>query len=64
MTGDILVRNSDFELLYEQRKAVLSWYFSNTSIPTDIIEGLIRLLDSMLDAAEEEGYFKFPEDEE
>ena len=61
MTGDILVRNIDFELLYEQRKAVLSWYFSNTSIPTDIIEGLIRLLDSMLDAAEEEGYFKFPE---
>ena len=64
MTGDILVRNIDFELLYEQRKAVLSWYFSNTSIPTDIIEGLIRLLDSMLDAAEEEGYFKFPEEEE
>ena len=64
MTGDILVRNIDFELLYEQRKAVLSWYFSNTSIPTDIIEGLIRLLDSMLAAAEEEGYFKFPEDEE
>lgn len=64
MTGDILVRNVDFDLLYEQRKAVLSWCFSNTSIPTDVIEGLIRLLDSMLDAAEEEGYFKFPEDEE
>ena len=63
MTGDILVR-IDFELLYEQRKAVLSCcFFSNTLIPTDVIEGIIGLLDSMLDAAEEEGYFKIPEDE-
>ena len=63
MTGDILVRNIDFELLYEQRKAVLSCCFSNKLIPTDVIEGIIGLLDSMLDAAEEEGYFKIPEDE-
>ena len=63
MTGDILVRNIDFELLYEQRKAVLSCWFSNTLIPIDVIEGIIGLLDSMLDAAEEEGYFKIPEDE-
>ena len=63
MTGDILVRNIDFELLYEQRKAVLSCCFSNTLIPTDVIEEIIGLLDSMLDAAEEEGYFKIPEDE-
>ena len=40
MTGDILVRNIDFELLYEQRKAVLSCCFSNTLIPTDVIEGI------------------------
>lgn len=53
MTGDILVR-IDFELLYEQRKAVLSCCFSNTLIPTDVIEGIIGVLDSMLDAAEEE----------
>ena len=51
MTGDILVRNIDFELLYEQRKAVLSCCFSNTLIPTDVIEGIIGLLDSMLDCA-------------
>ena len=48
MTGDILVRNIDFELLYEQRKAVLSCCFSNTLIPIDVIEGIIGLLDSML----------------
>ena len=52
MTGDILVRNIDFELLYEQRKAVLSCCFSNTLIPTDVIEGIIGLLDSMLEAAD------------
>ena len=63
MIGDILVRNIDLELLYEQRKAVLSCCFSNTLIPIDVIEGIIGVLDSMLDTAEEEGYFKIPEDE-
>ena len=58
MTGDILVRNIDFELLYEQRKAVLSCCFSNTLIPIDVIEGIIGLLDSMLEAAEKKDILK------
>jgi hypothetical protein len=56
MKANILVRDIDFDVLYQQRNALLE-------LPdSDLIDGLINMLDSMLDTAADEGYFEFPKE--
>jgi hypothetical protein len=63
MRADILVEDVDFDLLYEQRDILLAMMESPLDPRADELEGLVNLLDYMLDKAEEEGYFTFPDKE-
>lgn len=60
MTNDILVCNVDFELLNDQRNALLV-FLDGKPLENDTAEGLVAMMHDMLDSAEEEGYFVFPE---
>jgi hypothetical protein len=63
MRASILVDDVDFELLYQQRDVLLAMLDYPLDPRTEQLEGLVNLLDHMLDKAEEEGYFTFPERE-
>jgi hypothetical protein len=51
-TKDILVPNVDIRLLREQRDALLHQFTLGSLAPEAHIQGVISLLDSMLDTAE------------
>lgn len=53
--------NIDYELLNKQRQALVRKQFNlDYDIPIDVVDGLVNLLDALLDEAEEEGFFVFP----
>lgn len=61
-----LLKTIDYNLLYEQRAELLHISFGEKPkefIDDDVIEGLINLCDALLDKAEEDGRFTFPNHE-
>lgn len=56
-----LLNNTDFDLLYKQKSALLTALTSHGFVPNDILEGLINFLDYVGDWAEAEGKFVYPE---
>ncbi len=55
----------DYDLLYKQRGDLLKVSFGEKeAVDPDVIEGLINLCDALLDNAEENGEFTFPENED
>ena len=56
MNGEVLIKDVDFTLLYEQRNELLNI----SGIRDSILYGVVMLMDEMLDEAEDNGLFEFP----
>lgn len=52
---------TDFNLLYQQKIALLQAREGNSSVPTETIDGLVNFLDFIGDWAEKEGVFSYPD---
>lgn len=55
------LENTDFNLLYEQKYALLEAQEKHTPLPDEVIDGLVGFLDFIGDWAEKEGRFQYPE---
>lgn len=55
-----LLHNTDFNLLYQQKQALLTAREHHLPIDTETIDGLVNFLDFIGDWAEQEGVFEYP----
>lgn len=53
--------STDFNLLYQQKQALLHAMEHHTSVPDSTLEGLVNFLDFIGDWAEEKGVFTYPD---
>jgi len=51
----------DYELIYENRKAVLKALMDGAPIPEDTLESIAGFFENLLNEAEQNGEFAFPE---
>lgn len=56
-----ILNETDFNLLYQQKQALVAALYDHEFIEPDVLEGLINFLDVISDWAEKEGKFKYPE---
>lgn len=55
----------DYRLLYQQKNAFMDYAFNNNEMSLDMKEGLLNFLESILEEAEDKGYFSvYQKDEE
>lgn len=55
------LHNTDFNLLYQQKLALLQATSQKGNVPEDVLDGLVNFLDFLGDWAEQEGVFTYPE---
>lgn len=58
------VEGIDWKLLQEQKLNLIESTWEHKKLTYDTVEGILNLLDSLLDEAEEKGLFKYTETEE